>query len=210
MIQFPSATAVGRIMPKEVFYKRLPISAELKEKFVTDVKRITLANSLTTTTLNLKPGMEISEILVLVIDLKKQEFDGRIIEIIARQNKHQLVFLLRNESNAKLAVYYRKLYTTEWKPIDDLKLVATGFTLDDVWCGFLEQIALQKDIVTYDNNGDIDEKLARQETILKLQKDIDKLEKLTRSEKQPKKKFELYQQMQKLEKELEDTKHGKE
>ena len=204
MIQFPSATAVGRIMPKEVFHKRLPISAELKEKFVTDVKRITLANSLTAATLNLKPGTEISEILVLVIELKKQEFDSRIIENIARQNKHQLVFLLRYEGNAKLAVYYHKLYTTEWAPIDDLKLAATGFTPDDVWTGFLEQIALQKDIVASDNNDDIDEKLARQESILKLEKEIDKLELMTRREIQPKKKFELYQQLQSLKCKLED------
>ena len=206
MIQFPSATAVGRILPKEAFYKRLPLSTELKEKFVTDVKRITLANSLTAATLNLMQGTEISEILVLVIDLKKQEFDGRIIENIARQNKHQLVFLLRYEGSAKLAVYYRKLYTTEWAPLDDLKLAATGFTLDDVWNGFLEQIAFTKDIVHSDSGENINERLARQDAILKLQKEIDKQEKLARSEKQPKKKFELYQQLQEKKLELEELK----
>ena len=204
MIQFPSATAIGRIMPKEAFYKRLSLNTELKEKFVTDVKRITLANSLTAATLNLKPGTEISEILVLVIDLKKQEFDGRIIENIARQNKHKLVFVLRYEESAKLAVFYRKLYSTDWESIDNLRLVASGFTLDDVWNGFLEQIALQKDIVASDNNDDIDEKLARQESILKLEKEIDKLELMTRREIQPKKKFELYQQLQSLKCKLED------
>ncbi len=206
MIPFPSVTAVGRILPKEAFYKRLTLNAEQKEKFVTDVKRITLANSLTAATLNLKPGTEISEILVLIIDLKKQEFDGRIIENIARQNKHQLVFLLRYEGSAKLAVYYRKLYTTEWAPLDDLKLAATGFTLDDVWNGFLEQIAFTKDIVHSDSGENINERLARQDAILKLQKEIDKQEKLARSEKQPKKKFELYQQLQEKKLELEELK----
>ena len=204
-MQFPSATAIGRIMPKEAFYKRLSLNTELKEKFVTDVKRITLANSLTAATLNLKPGTEISEILVLVIDLKKQEFDGRIIENIARQNKHKLVFVLRYEESAKLAVFYRKLYSTDWESIDNLRLVASGFTLDDVWNGFLEQIALQKDIVASDNNDDIDEKLARQESILKLEKEIDKLETLTRKEIQPKKKFELYHDLQDLKKRLEEA-----
>ena len=205
MIHFPSATAVGRVMPKEAFYKHLTLNAELKEKFVTDVKRISLANSLTAATLNLNPGTEISEILVLVIDLKKQEFDSRIIENIARQNKHKLVFLLRYEKSAKLSVYYRKLYSTDWEPIDDLELTATGFTLDDVWNGFLEQIALQKDIVASDNNDDIDERLARQEAIFKLRKEIDKLESLTRREIQPKKKFELYQQLQELKGRLEEA-----
>lgn len=205
MIQFPSDTAIGRIMPKEAFYKRLPLSAELKEKFVTDVKRITLANSLTAATLNLKPGTEISEILILVIDLKKQEFDGRIIENIARQNKHKLVFVLRYEKSAKLAVYYRKLYSTDWEPIDDLNLVAAGFTLDDVWNGFLEQIALTDAECNMQNAElGIDERLARQDAILKLQKEIDKLELLTRKEIQPKKKFELYMHLQEKKLELEE------
>ena len=167
MNQFPTATVVGRVMPKEAFYKRLTLGAELKEKFVTDVKRITLSNSLTAATLNLEPGKEIIEILFLTVDLKKQEFDGRIVENIARQNPHQLVFLLRYEDKAQLAVYYAKLYTTEWKPLDDLTLLAKGFTLD-----------------------------------------VEKLEKLVRGERQPKKKFELYQQLQELNKKLEDTENG--
>lgn len=206
MIQFPSATAVGRVMSKEAFYKRLALSADLKEKFVTDVKRITLSNSLTAATLNLEPGTEISEILILTVELKKQEFDGRIVENIARQNKHQIVFLLRYEDKAQLAVYYGKLYKTEWVPPDELRLTAKGFALDDVWHGFLEQIALANAEFTMQNAElGIDEKLARQDVILKLQKEIDKLERLTRGEKQPKKKFELYQELQELKKRLEKT-----
>jgi hypothetical protein len=208
MIQLPSATAVGRVMPKEAFYKRLTLSSDLKEKFVTDVKRIILANSLTAATLNLEAGTEISEILVLTIDLKKQEFDGRIVENIARQNPHQLVFLLRYEDKAQLAVYYAKLYTTEWKPLDDLTLLAKGFTLDDVWHGFLEQIALRDDISINGADYDIDTKLQKQDAILRLQKDIEKQEKLVRNECQPKKKFELYQQLQELNRKLEDIENG--
>ena len=98
MIQLPSATAVGRVMPKEAFYKRLTLSSDLKEKFVTDVKRITISNSLTAATLNLEAGTEISEILVLTIDLKKQEFDGRIVENIARH------FALRKKATRRIVL----------------------------------------------------------------------------------------------------------
>ena len=196
MIQLPSATAVGRVMPKEAFYKRLTLSSDLKEKFVTDVKRITLSSSLTAATLNLEAGTEISEILVLTIDLKKQQFDGRIVENIARQNPHKLLFLLRFEDKAQLAVYYAKLYTTAWLPYDEITLKVKGFTLDTVWQGFLEQIALQDGLTENKPGEDIDTKLQRQEMILKLQKEIEKLEKRTQSEVQPKKKFELYQQLQ--------------
>lgn len=203
MIQFPSATAVGRVMPKEAFYKRLTLSSDLKEKFVTDVKRIILSNSLTAATLNLEAGTEISEILVLTIDLKKQQFDGRIVENIARQNPHKLLFLLRFEDKAQLAVYYAKLYTTAWILYENITLTAKGLTLDAVWQGFLEQIALQDGLTEHKPDDDIDTKLQRQEMILKLQKEIENLEKRTQSEVQPKKKFDLYQQLQEKKQELE-------
>lgn len=208
MNKFPTATVIDRVMPKETFYKRLTLSMELKEKFVTDIRRIILSNSLTATTLNLEPGKEIDEILILTVDLKKPAFDGRIVENIARQNPHRLVFLLRYEGKAQLAVYYGKLYTTEWKLLDDLELTAKGFSLDDVWYGFIEQIALRDDITLYNAADNIDTKLQKQDEILKLQKEIDKLENLTRYEKQPKKKFELYQQLQDLTKRLEDAEYG--
>ena len=196
MNKFPTATVIGRFMPKEAFYKRLTLSPELKEKFVTNVKRITLANSLTATTLNLEPGKETIEILILTMDLKKQEFDGRIVENIARQNPHQIVFMLRYEDKAQLAVYYAKLYTTKWKPQDEITLMAKGITLDDVWHGFLEQIALRDGVAVHGVDDNIDAKLQRQDSIMRLQKDIEKLENLVRGERQPKKKFELYQQLQ--------------
>ena len=208
MIQLPSATAVGRVMPKEAFYKRLTLSSDLKEKFVTDVKRIILANSLTAATLNLEAGTEISEILVLTIDLKKQQFDGRIVENIARQNPHKLLFLLRFEDKAQLAVYYVKLYTTAWLSYDEITLEVKGFTLDAVWQGFLEQIALRDSLTEVLPGEDFDTRLQRQERILKLQKEIEKLEKQTQREVQPKKKFALYQQLQELNKKLEDTKNA--
>jgi hypothetical protein len=118
------------------------------------------------------------------------------MENIARQNKHQLIFLLRHEDKAQLAVYYGKLYKNEWKPFDDLQLAAKGFTLDDVWNGFLEQIALQINISIHGSNDDIGTRLQKQDEILKLQKEIDRQERLTRCEKQPKKKFELYIKLQ--------------
>lgn len=204
MIQLPSATTVGRVLPKEAFYQHLTLSGDLKEKFVADIKRITLSNSLTAATLNLEAGNEINEILVLTVELKKQQFDGRIVENIARQNPHKLLFLLRFEDKAQLAVYYGKFYTTAWVPDDKIALQLKGFTLDAVWQGFLEQIALRDGLTEVLPGEDFDTRLQRQERILKLQKEIEKLEKQTQREVQPKKKFALYEQLQRKKQELEE------
>jgi antitoxin component of RelBE/YafQ-DinJ toxin-antitoxin module len=205
VLTFPSRAAVGRIMPKEAFYKRLTLSSEIRDKFVADVKRIVMEYKLSPDTINIEKGAEVSEILVLSIELKKQEMDYRILENIARQNAHKLIFLLKFEDQGQLALYYSKLYKTSWMPPTDLKLDARGLNLDDIWNGFIERIAIQED-VPIDDRLSVPEKIKKQDTILKLQKEIEKLERLSRNEKQPKKRFELFTQLQALKKILAEEK----
>lgn len=202
MISFPGATTVGRILPKEEFYKRLTISAELKEKFISDIRRITVENSLTEHTLHLKPGVEVVEIIVLAFDLKKKEVDDRILELVARQNPHNILFWLRFEEQAQLSIYVNKLYKTEWQPLEAIQLESIGFTLDDVWNGYVEQIALLKTPDPSTSDAPVAYRLRKQEELLKLEKNIEKLENAARAEKQPKKKFELAMQVQQLKREL--------
>ena len=71
MIEFPAATAVHKRLPKEAFYKHLPLTKILKEKFVSDVDRIVVENSFTKENLNLASDAEIKEIMLLSISLKK-------------------------------------------------------------------------------------------------------------------------------------------
>ena len=122
MIDFPTATTVHRRLPKEAFYKHLPLTKVLKDKFVSDVDRIIVENSLTKENLNLTADSEIKEILLLSITLKKQEFDGKVIEAIARQNPHKLVFLLMFEGSRQLALYHSKLYRTQWMEASEVNL----------------------------------------------------------------------------------------
>jgi len=70
--------------------------------------------------------------------------------------------------------------------------------LDDVWTGFVSQISCVK----IERGQDLDEQLAKNEQVERLNRDIEKLEKQARGEKQPKRKFEMVQELQKLKKEL--------
>jgi len=192
-------------MPKEAFYKRLTLSSEIRDNFVADVKRIVMEYKLAPDTINISKGEEVSEILVLSIELKKQEMDYRIVENIARQNAHKLLFLLKFGNKGQLALYYNKLYKTGWMPLADINLDARGLDLDSIWEGFIEQVALQE-TVPVDDSLSVPEKLKKQDAILKLQNKIEKLERLSRNEKQPKKRFELYTQLQGLKKKLAEEK----
>ena len=204
MIIFPGGSTVSRILPKEEFYRRLKINSDLKRKFVSDIRRITVENSLTENTLHLKPGTDVVEIIVLALDLKKQTVDDRILEQIARQNKHNILFIMRFEEQGHLALYINKLYKTEWQALEAMQLETKGFTLDEVWNGYVEQVAINEESELAVKEAPVAYRLKRQEEILKLKKNIEKLEKEARAEKQPKKKFELAMQVQQLTKELDE------
>lgn len=71
--------------------------------------------------------------------------------------------------------------------------------LDKVW----ENIVVDIGGVSIADGNTLDEQIAADERRQKIEKEIAKLEKQARAEKQPKKKFELVQQIKKLKEELE-------
>ena len=207
-IDLPEDTRIHKRLPKEAFYKHLPLTTALKDKFVSDVDRIFVEHSLTKDNLRLTRDSQIVEILLLEIVLKKQEFDGKIVETMARQNPHKLVFLLMHEDMRQLALYHGKLYQTQWMVDEALNLSANGFSLDEIWDGFVEQVALVGEKAAVASKFGIDERLVLQERIDKLEERIRKAEAAAWKEKQPKKKFELYERLQKYRQELEGLRRG--
>ncbi|MCT0002625.1 DUF4391 domain-containing protein [Lactobacillus delbrueckii subsp. lactis] len=207
MIDFPESTKTNRRIPKEAFYKHLSLSTALKSKFVSDISRIVAENSLTKENLNLVKDSEIKEILLLSIELKKQDYDQRIIESISKGNPHKLVFLISYEDQRQLAVYYQKLYLTEWMPKNKVELHLFGDSLDNIWSGLVRQVAIGLDVQS-SSNLSLDDQLGRLDEIKLLQQQIQKLEKAAWGETQPKKKFALYQDLKKHKEQLEVLKRG--
>ena len=147
MLEFPSTTAVNMILPKDKFVEHLDLTPNLKKKLISDVVHIKILNKFSKSLLNFREEVDevecsksphqlpttnhaeasasaITEVLLLQIDLKKPDFDSKLVEAIARQNPHKLVFLLRYLQYAKLAVFYKKLYIGSWKPFEEVSLTA--------------------------------------------------------------------------------------
>ena len=209
MIKFPQSTVVHKRLPKEAFYKHLPLTAAVKAKFVSDVERIQVENTLTKGNLNLAKESEIKEILFLSITLKKQDFDGKIIEAIARQNPHKLVFLFVYEDQRQLAVYHSKLYRSAWVQEKELDIALQGSTLDEIWDDLVRQIAISSEALLKQENQSVEEQLRKQDEINRLQKLIEKTEAAAWKEQQPKKRFEMYTRLQEYKRQMEEITHGK-
>lgn len=126
--------------------------------------------------------------------LKKKDFDDRTIITISKLIPQNMLLVLEYGSEAKLATYHTKLMQTDWKPKDDLSIELKGLNMDAVW----ENIIVQIGGITVEQGNTLDEQIAVDEYRHKIEKEIAKLEKQARTEKQPKKKFELAQKINAL------------
>ena len=89
----------------------------------------------------------------------------------------------------------------DWLDEDDLPVHLEGLTLDAVYENFVRQIA--GDVLVEENGTTLKDGVEQQKQREQLEKQIAALEAKIRKEKQPKKKFELVQQMKALQKKTE-------
>ena len=77
MLNFPKETEVNKMVAKNKFYEKANISNTLKESFVNDIEKITWANKLAPSTMNISGSDNIKELEVFHIKLKTNKFNSK-------------------------------------------------------------------------------------------------------------------------------------
>ncbi len=199
MLNLPEITELHKPLPKTQIYKKFQFNNAQQTKFDADISRIDIVNEVSLRTIpSIQQGKKINSIYVLSVTLKTKDYDSKNIEKISKIIPQNLVFALQYEEEIQLAVFCEKIFVTEWMHETKAKLELKGFNFDEVWENIIKQIEGGE----WDSNLSLSENIELKERKEKLQKEIDKLEKLARKEIQPKKKFELVNKKRKLEEEL--------
>ncbi|MGN1420413.1 MAG: DUF4391 domain-containing protein [Eubacterium sp.] len=194
MYNLPEKAVMKKQLPKAAIYKKFNLNSSAKARFDSDISRIDIVGEISQATVSLPAGDNVSSIFVLRVSLKKKDFDEKSIILISKLIEQKMIFVLEFESKAKLAVYYGKLFQTDWQNINKISLNIQGLNLDSVYQNMIMQIGE----IHIENDNSLDEQIICDEKRAKLEKEIARLEKLARAEKQPKKKFELFQRILKL------------
>lgn len=134
----------------------------------------------------------------MLVTLKRKEFDEKTIATLSKLIPQNILFVLECSNESKLAIYHSKLMQTDWKSIEKQRIELQGLNLDKVW----ENLIRSLESGVWSEELSLDENIALHEKQEKLEKEIAKLEKQARAEKQPKKKFELVQQIKMLERRI--------
>jgi hypothetical protein len=198
MLGLPKATEMSKQLPKKAIYAKFQMNTAAKEKIDADISRITIINEITPNKVNIPAGDEVKSFFVLLVTLKRKEFEEKTIATLSKLIPQNILFVLECGNESKLAIYHTKLMQTAWMPTTEQKIELKGLNLDKVW----ENLVRSFECGVWNEELSLDENLALHEQQEKLQKQITKLEKQARAEKQPKKKFELVQKVKKLRSEI--------
>ena len=198
LLGLPKATELNKQLPKKAIYAKFQMSPAAKAKFDTDISRINIVGEISPDTTGIAQGQTVSSIFVLQVVLKQRIFQQNTIAQISKLIDQNMLLILDCGTERKLAIYHSKLIQTEWVPADACAIELKGLDLDSVWENFITQVGG----ITIQQGKTLDEQIASDEQQAKLQKEIARLEKLAWAEKQPKKKFELVQQIESLKKGL--------
>ena len=202
MLGLPKSTELNRQLPKKAIYTKFSMNNAAKDKFDADISRITIVNEISPSTVALAAGKEVSSIYVLLLNLKHKDYDEKVIAQLSNLIEQNMLFVLECGEEVKLAIYRGKVISTGWMPKDRATVDLKGLDLDAVW----ENIIIQIGGIQIEEGHSLDEQISIDEQRAKLQKEIDRLEKLARAEKQPKKKFEIVQKILQIKRELEENK----
>lgn len=214
MINFPKTTEVNKRIQKKVFYENMNITPDIKKLFVEQVETIYWSNKIASSTSNISEGDSVTEIEVFSITLKQKDIDEKLLRQIDRAIPYHLLYILEFEEQYQAWICYKELsgskntgytvnsyYHTKWVDEDHLTLKMEGLSTDAVYESFVRQIA--GEYITQ-SSGDLKEDINISIKKLKVKKEIARLEKLARAEKQPKKKFELVQQINNIMESIKD------
>ena len=173
-----------------------------KAKIDADISRITIVNEIAPNKVNIPAGEDVKSFFVLLVSLKKKEYDEKTIATLSKLIPQNILFVLEYENESRLAIYHIKVMQTEWKPTENQRIELQGLNLDTVW----ENIVKSLECGVWNEELSLDENIALHNKQEQLKKQIEKLEKQARAERQPKKKFELVQRIRELKKEWEKLK----
>lgn len=201
-------------MPKEKFYERGTVSNAVREKFVSEVQRITWVYKLAESTVNLPSTEAVPEIQVFQIDTKSGDVDEQVLSAIDKAIQYPIIFEITRAVAAgvqvRMAATYKQLgsgapkignyYSTSWQAAAaERQPLPTAISLPSLYSAILVPLTPVK-VRPGEEMSEVADRLA---TVHKLEREISALDRKLRNEPQLNRKIELRRTLKTRQQELE-------
>ncbi|MTV50507.1 DUF4391 family protein [Heliobacillus mobilis] len=205
MFGLPKSTEINKLLPKKaVFYKFKPNPADRK-LFDEQISRLAIVAEISPQTVSVPASADVSAVYIILVTLKTDECDKKNIVLLSKLIDQRMVFALQYEDTMRLAVYRaERVLMSERKKFDEWKLNLRGLDLGVVW----ENIIAEIGGIDLTSGKGLDDTIVANERKEKLTKQIAALEKKAMNERQPRRKWELANEVKKLRAKLEEIVNG--
>ena len=222
MINLPSSTFVGKVVPKEKFYSKCAVNTATKNLFVKYVEQIVWQNKLTAQTMAAEKGLLVNEIDVFEIKMKSFECPRKLFEFIDQNLHHHNIFVLTYDDKAKLFVNFKEKekdesflesFETLWKSADEPVFNLSGSNMDEIYESIVRSADSSNAVASLSSlslpKGEAEQSkpslkdyIIQSKQNAKIKAQIEKLEKKLANEKQFNRQVEIRAEIKKLEKEI--------
>ena len=195
MLGLPQSTEVKRSLPKAQLYRQFDWKPMWRDAFDAEVSRLDFVHWIAPKTVPvIAVGAEIKEIFVVEVVLKQPTISNDNLLRLVKSIPQRIVWALTFEDKVQLAAWHSHLFTSERIDAAEASLPLNGFDLDATWQNII--CTLGEFVVEADKS--LTEQIKVNEEQARLQAQIDRLDRQMRAERQPRRKNELFKQIQKL------------
>lgn len=203
MFDFNSKTQVNRKFKLTELYKVTSADKAVKAD-AANILSVMLTNVLNNDTLNLSVKGEVKEIYVFEIVLTTKTAPSLFIAALDKATNFHTIFILKYGNEEMLYGAFKeygekgmkvgKYYCTDWTSEKPIALPLGVNSLDEIFTAIVDELIP----ITARQTESTKDLVARYGEVVKLKKEIEKLQHLVDTEKQPKRRFELNDELKKL------------
>ena len=199
MFNLPKSTELNRFIPKKAIYDKFKPTTAERKLFDDQINKITIVGEISNKTVNISQGEKVNAIYILLITMKTKECDKKNIALLSKLIDQKMLFALKYENEVQFATYRAgRVLISDIKPLDSSELKLNGLDLDSIWDNLIATIMG----INLTKGKVLDESIIENEEKEKLMKQIAVLEKKAMNERQPRRKWELADELSKLKKQL--------
>lgn len=214
LYRWPEAAKFGRRVPKEKFYEHGTVSTAVREKFISEVHRITWAYKLAEATINLPGAPTVPEVQVFTIDAKTDDVSEAVLGAIDKAIPFPIIFEIARQRDeqpeVRTVAAHKQLgtgapkisayYSTGWQPGGmSRQALPTAITLPALYAALLQPLTP----ITARPGEEMSDVADRLATVRKLEREVASLERRLRTEPQLNRKVELRRTLKTKQHELE-------
>ena len=202
LYRWPKSAEFGRVVPKTKFYERTSLGSTVKDRFVSDVRRIRWAYKLAESTINLQGSGEVPEIQVFEIEAKEEDVAEGVLAAIDKAVRTPIIFEISQgeggNASIRMVAAHKQLgtgapklgpyFSTDWQLGSGDRLpLPTAIDLTSMYTALLQPLTP----VASRAGENVSEVVDRLTTVRSLEREIAALERKLRNEPQLNRKVEL-------------------